>query len=282
MSVTNTHAIGQSRRLARLFAADGRALIVGFDHAVSSGTAGGTLVAIPALARQCWRGGADALQIGVQSLRELDEEVASAPDVGLVLRIDQSSVTDDVQQVVPVSVRWASPRQVTQVAGDAVVAFYVHDLRDPTIGSAHAEMVGAIADECSELGLPFMVEVMVKADDVADTLISTAMVDASRIAFELGADLVKVDRTPSPAAMRDLVDAIPIPVLLRGGRPRSTLAETRAVLEECLGAGVSGAVYGRTVWQSRDPERVTRELHAAIHGSSVPTTGDHREEQDHG
>jgi len=279
MSISSTHAVGHSRRLARLFGSDARTLIVGFDHAVSTGTAGGTLAAIPALARQSWRGGTDALQIGLQSVRELDAEVASAPEVGLVLRIDQSSVSDESQQVVPVSVRWASPRQVSQAAGDAAVVFYVHDLRDPRIGSAHAEMVGAVADECSELGLPLMVEVMVKSQDVRPERISSAMIDASRIAFELGADLVKVDCTPAPEAMRDLVDAVPVPVLLRGGSP-STLAQTRSVLENCLDAGVAGAVYGRTIWQSRDPEYVTRELRAVIHGRTNAAPAAHRSQNE--
>jgi len=280
MSISSTHAVGHSRRLARLFGSDARTLIVGFDHAVSTGTAGGTLAAIPALARQSWRGGTDALQIGLQSVRELDAEVASAPEVGLVLRIDQSSVSDESQQVVPVSVRWASPRQVSQAAGDAAVVFYVHDLRDSRIGSAHAQMVGAVADECSELGLPLLVEVMVKSDDVRPERISSAMVDASRIAFELGADLVKVDCTPAPEAMRDLVDAVPVPVLLRGGSPCSTLAQTRSVLEKCLDAGVAGAVYGRTIWQSPDPEYVTRELQAVIHGRATAGPAAHRSQNE--
>lgn len=266
MSICSTPAVGHSRRMARLFAADGRTLVVGFDHAVSTGTVGGTLTAIPDLVRQSLRGGADALQIGLQTLRELDSEVTPATDVGLILRIDQSSVTDDIRQVVPVSVRWASPRQVAQAAGDAVVVFYVHDLRDSTIGGAHAEMVGAVACECAELGLPLQVEVMVKAGVTSDTVMSAAMIDASRIAFELGADLVKVDCTPLPDAMGDLVDAVPVPVLLRGGSPRSTVGETRSILETCLDAGVAGAVYGRTIWQSQNPEQLTRDLRLAIHG----------------
>lgn len=268
MSLSNTHSVGHSRRLARLFAADGRSLVIGFDHAVSRGSAGGTLGSIPALARECWAGGADALQLGLQSLRAVDTDVASAPGVGLVVRIDRSDVTDDAQQTVPVAVQWASPHQVAQVAGDVAVVFYVHDLRDPSVGAAHARMVGAVAEECADLGLPLMVEVMIKHElGGADAVIGAAMIDATRIAFELGADLVKVDMPQSPALMRDLVDAVPVSLLLRGGPPKATLAETCRALEASLDAGVAGAVFGRTVWQSRDPRQTTRELAAVVHGN---------------
>lgn len=266
MYMTTTEA-GSARRLARLFGQDGRTLIIGYDHAVSVGTAGGVLAAIPSLARQSLRGGADALQMGLNSARLLESDRSGPRLPGLALRIDQSSVTDDPHQVVDPPTRWATGSQALRAGGDAVVIFYVHDTRHPELSHAHARMVGTTAHECAELGMPLMVEVMVKSDsDPGVTALSQTMIDAARIAFELGAGIVKIDRTPSPEAMPELTSAVPIPVLLRGGEPRESIADSLSDLERCLDAGVTGAVYGRTVWQSGDPEGVTRRLGAVIHG----------------
>lgn len=265
--VASTTEFGRRRRISRLFAADGRTLVIGYDHAVSVGTAGGALTDLPALARASVRGVADGLQMSLHSTRMLDPSLLDERAFGLVLRVDRSAVGDDPHQVLGEPTRWASARQVIQADGDAAVVFYVHDTRRATERSEYALMTSEVASECADLGLPLMVEVMVKTDEEAsDVELSTHMVDATRIAFELGADLVKIDRTPSPGALADLAAAVPIPVLLRGGPPLETARETAADLGRCLDAGFAGAVYGRSVWRHDDPERMTRELHAAVHG----------------
>lgn len=263
---TSTPAAGRTRRLNRIFADDGRSLIVGFDHTVSVGTGGGALRDLARVAQACEAGGVDALQMGLHSLRALDAVPGALRSPGLVLRIDQSNVNDDPAQPTPTSIAWARPDQALQAAADTTVVFYIHDDRAPGITASRAEMVGEVAREAAALGLPLMVEVMVKTAATSPQEVSSTMVDASRIAFELGADLLKIDRTPSPEAMHDLVAAVPVPVLLRGGPPQEQLTDTLRELERCLAAGVSGAVYGRTVWQNDDPERVTRALRGVMHG----------------
>ncbi|WP_051792565.1 class I fructose-bisphosphate aldolase [Amycolatopsis jejuensis] len=267
MHLTTTVEAGHARRMARLFAADRKSLIIGYDHAVSAGTAGGALAALPALAELSGKGGADGLQMGLHAARQLDPDGAG-PQLGLVLRIDRSAVGDDPHQLVGPPARWASAAQVLHADGDAAVVYYIHDTRRIDENNAYAVMIGETAQECGALGLPLMVEVMVKTERGASPVAtSQAMADAARIAFELGADLVKIDRTPHPEAMPDLVAAVPVPVLLRGGPPQDTVTGTLADLERSLGAGVAGAVYGRTVWHHGDPEGMTRTLSAVVHGT---------------
>lgn len=261
-----TAEIGLARRISRLFASDGRTLTVGYDHAVSVGTVGNRLSRLPWLAQQSLDGGADALQMGLNAARWVGPVLTSAPGRGLVLRIDQSDVDDQASQSVDASVAWGSPAQVAGACGDAVVVFYVHDERDGSVGRQHAGVVGTAAAQCQALGMPLMVEVLVKSASSSLASLSVAAIDAARIAYELGADIVKIDQTPDPAAMRDLVEAVPVPVLQRGGPPRDTLRETLEDLEASMRAGAAGAVFGRTVWQHENPEDVTRRLAAVVHG----------------
>ncbi len=266
MNTLTTAPNGVDRRLARVLGDDGRALIVGYDHAVSAGPSGGYLGGLRQLAHASWRGGADGLQMGLHSAKTLDPEVHGSPTTGLVLRVDRSPVTDDPHERLEASAHWAGAEQVVRAGGDCAVVFLIYDVRAPRVVDIGAERTGALARECERLGLPLMVEVMAKAADVDDAALSQIMIDGTRVAFELGADLVKIDRTPSRAALADLVAAVPVPVLLRGGPPRNGPAATIADLEACLDAGMAGAVYGRTVWQDEDPEGITRELRSVIHG----------------
>lgn len=258
--------VGRKRRLARLFGSDGRTLIIGFDHTVSVGTAGGTLSSLPDLSKQCLEGGADGLQMGLNSARTLPESVLSS-STGLVLRVDRSEVGDNMHQSIPHPNNWAHPHSVIQADGDIAVVFYIHDFRDPAATARHAKMVGNISSQCHNLGLPLMVEVMTKTDSTKPIEASQNMVDAARIGFELGADLLKIDQTPDAAALNDLVSTSPVPVLLRGGAPREDIADTLRELDTCLEAGFAGAVYGRTAWNSHDPVGVVSELSRSIHGS---------------
>ncbi|MHA7134734.1 class I fructose-bisphosphate aldolase [Oerskovia turbata] len=261
-----TAEIGLARRVSRLFGQDGRTLTVGFDHAVSVGTVGNRLSPLPLLAQLSLDGGADALQMGLNAARWVGPVLTSAPGRGLVLRIDQSDVDDTAAQSVGASVAWGTPAQVAAASGDAVVVFYVHDERDGSVGRRHAAVVGAAAGQCQALGLPLMVEVLVKSAETSAARLSAAAIDAGRIAYELGADIVKIDQTPDPAAMKELVEAVPVPVLQRGGRPRDTLRETLADLDASMRAGAAGAVFGRTVWQHENPQDVTSQLAAVVHG----------------
>lgn len=257
--------VGKVRRLGRLFQSDNRSLIVGFDHAVSVGTVGGALNSLPALARTCIDSGADGLQMGLNAIRSLPEGLVRS-QTGVVLRIDRSPVNDDVHQVVGGSNIWATSESVAQADGDAVVVFFIHDVRDEAVTANHAAAVGSIAAECRRYGVPVMVEVMTKTASTSSSSISADMVDAARIAFELGADVLKIDRTPDSRALADVVAAAPVPVLLRGGMPSHTVGGTVSVLEECMRNGFAGGVYGRSVWQADNPASVVRELAAVIHG----------------
>lgn len=259
---------GRQRRLGRLFQSDGRTLVVGYDHAVAHGAIPG-LGNVPAVAEASVSGGVDGLQMGLNAARWVAPVLSKHAHVGLVVRLDHSDVGDRSDQVGSASTRWASVEGALTVNPDAVVVNFIHDVRDHAITMHHAEIVGRTAAECAKWGMPLMVEMMAKTSSLDPTVRSRATIDGSRIAFELGADLVKVDFTADRSALPDLMAAVPVPVLIRGGAPAESLSETLRDLDQAMEAGAAGAVYGRAVWRDADPAGVTRALSQIVHGESV-------------
>lgn len=256
---------GRQRRMGRLFGADGHTLIVGYDHSVAQGAIPG-LNNIPSAARKSITGGVDGLQMGLHAARWATEVLSTHAHIGLVIRLDLSDAADRSDQVGSSSIRWAGVETALAVNPDAVVVNLVYDERDSSITRQHTEVVGRTAAECAGWGMPLMVEVLAKTGSADPAVRSTATINGARIAFELGADIVKVDATADRGALPELMAAVPVPVLIRGGAPADSLSDTLADLELAMTTGAAGAVYGRTVWRDADPTEVTRALSRVIHG----------------
>ena len=136
------------------------------------------------------------------------------------------------------------------------------------------EIVGRVVGECAADGLPVMVEALpCLADKIPDPMDADAMASASRIAFELGADVIKTYYTGSPEGFAKVAEGCPVPVLIAGGVKMDTLDDVLVVVHSAMQSGGRGVVFGRNIWQDPDPTRVMRALRALraiIHdGASV-------------
>ena len=131
------------------------------------------------------------------------------------------------------------------------------------------EIVGRVVGECAADGLPVMVEALpCPADKIPDPMDADAMASASRIAFELGADIVKTYYTGSPETFARVTGGCPAPVLIAGGARMDTLEAALGVVHGAMQAGGRGVVFGRNIWQDPDPARVMRALRAIIHDNA--------------
>jgi DhnA family fructose-bisphosphate aldolase class Ia len=90
---------------------------------------------------------------------------------------------------------------------------------------------------------------------------------ASRIAVELGADIVKTV-CPGPAEeFAAVVEACPAPVVALGGPKMASDDDVVAFARGVVSAGASGIAFGRNVWGSSDPTALVKRLREAVHGS---------------
>jgi class I fructose-bisphosphate aldolase len=133
------------------------------------------------------------------------------------------------------------------------------------------EIVARVVGDCAADRLPVMVEALpCPTERIPDPSDAKAMADASRIAFELGADIVKTYYTGSPESFRRVVEVTPAPVMIAGGVKMDTIRAALAVVHGSVAAGGRGVVFGRNIWQRPNPAAVVTALSAIIKdGASV-------------
>jgi fructose-bisphosphate aldolase, class I len=134
------------------------------------------------------------------------------------------------------------------------------------------EICARVIGDCRADGMPVMVEALPcqNVERIPDPLAAEPMASASRIAFELGADIVKTYYTGSPDSFRQVVRNCPVPVLIAGGTRMDTVEAALKVVHGSVAGGGVGVVFGRNIWQSPNAAGMVAALRAIIHdGSSV-------------
>ena len=129
--------------------------------------------------------------------------------------------------------------------------------------------IARVRADCSRYGMPLMIEPLVmlpnevrggyQVDGDADKIVTL-----SRLAIEMGADIIKADPTTDPADFHRVIEAARVPVLARGGGKE----DLRVVLDKSaalIAQGAKGLVYGRNIYQHANPKAVVAALMAIIH-----------------
>ncbi len=136
--------------------------------------------------------------------------------------------------------------------------------------AAHAdnvERVAAMARACERWGVPLMVEPVLwgRAIPDAERADPRRIQAIARIAVELGADLLKIPCPIDMDALRALVDASPVPVLILGGPKADTVRDMLAGVADSFAAGARGVAFGRNVFQHENPAGVIHALRSLAH-----------------
>ena len=134
--------------------------------------------------------------------------------------------------------------------------------------------LGAIADECSQLGIPLLAEILPLGGPNAVPYDGPYSVDemrlAVRVASEEGADFIKTWYTGDPTSFERVVSYSLVPVLIAGGPKTENEREVLAMVRGAMDAGAAGIAMGRKIWQSRNPVGMVSALSAILRlGASV-------------
>ncbi len=95
--------------------------------------------------------------------------------------------------------------------------------------------------------------------------IAKLLADMARMAFELGADIVKSDFPENPREMEKIVQSCPVPIVLLGGSKSPNIQDTLKDVLVCVQSGVSGVTFGRNVWQNPNPYKVIKAFQKIVH-----------------
>lgn len=246
-----------TRRLHRIFRADGRTLIVACDHGMISGPDVGIADMADTLERVI-AGGADAVMASYGTATRFATQLAR---VGLVLRIDGAATVLGPKG--GPGAQFYTVEDALRLGADAlcVTAFPGSPVEEATL-----TVLAHVIREAHAWGVPVMAEMVPGGFDSppsARTVHSVGV--AARVAAELGADWVK---TPYVEGFEQVVAGCYVPVVVLGGPHQDAPATTLTMVESALRAGAAGATIGRNIWKAADPTAMTQALVARIHGAA--------------
>jgi DhnA family fructose-bisphosphate aldolase class Ia len=239
--------------MGRLFrGSEQRCLMVPLDHGPWLGPIKG-IDRPHAIVQQVVAGGANALLVTPGMARLIEP---AADPVGLVLRVSITlGLAPEARQETPVT----TVETALRLDADAVAVsiFFGRGGEVETM-----RFLGSLAEGCQRFGVPVLAEMMPAQDQAYQP---DAIAHASRIGFEMGADIVKTNYCGDVAAFRDVVATCPIPILVAGGPKRGTAGDdTLQVVRDVITAGAAGVAIGRRVWQHDDPQHLVRQMYGIL------------------
>ncbi len=245
---------GKKIRLNRILNAPGRGtLVVAFDHALVLGPIPGTEDPGGQIARFI-SAGVNAVLLNLGLIQRYIHCFAPANTPGIIARIDWTTVWNSLSQGDHGALRscmLATPEEALRHGADAVLTYLVVGTGDADFEAKEIARNAQVARECERLGIPLIVETLARGRGVSDPGDPKWLTLHTRIAAELGADLIKTDYAGNAGKMRGIVANCPVPILVLGGSRNETALE---VVQGCMKAGAAGVFFGRNVFQSDDME----------------------------
>jgi len=134
--------------------------------------------------------------------------------------------------------------------------------------------IAMLSVECDRLGLPLVAE-MVPTDKLAYMFEAKQnrqwpsqaelVKYGSRVAVELGADVVKGFYTGDKESFREVLDYCPAPYLVLSGPAAGDPEVFLQFIKDALDCGASGVSVGRNVWTYPQPSKMVRALCRLVH-----------------
>ncbi|WP_455296774.1 class I fructose-bisphosphate aldolase [Brucella pituitosa] len=262
-------------RMNRLFGS-GRCLDVAIDHGVCNEPSFlDGLENMQATVKALISAAPDAIQMNYGQ-SDLLQDVQGKDKPALVMRIDMGNPYNHIRH----RAMWAVLQNEAEpligaIKMDAacvvVNLFMVPD--EPDLFRQCVQNIARVRADCDQYGIPLMIEPLVMqpvterggymVDGDADKIVTL-----TRLAREMGADIIKADPTTNAEDFHRVVEAARCPVLVRGGGKE----DLRAVFEKSaalMQQGAVGMVYGRNIYQHKNPGAVVRGLMAIIHNDAT-------------
>lgn len=239
---SSSPAAGKAYRLGRIFAADGRTVILPVDHGTMLGRVQGledpVRLISAFLSAPC-----DGFLLGPG---------VAAQSVGMFARRSAPA------RLLTIDTYWRGQSRgahVLTIGIGRAAALGVDGIKvlmpwdvPPEERASRAELIGRVISDAEPYGLPVMVEpIFLGAPRPRDAVAIEA--DGCRMAAELGADIIKVMYPNDPDVMADWCVELRVPVVILGGPAGGSAEELCEMVEQAIGAGARGIAIGRRVWQ---------------------------------
>jgi fructose-bisphosphate aldolase, class I len=240
---------GKRIRLNRLLKASRRkALVVAFDHPLVLGPISGTTNPSEQI-QQFASAGVNGVLMNFGMLRH-SQGLLCDPSPALILRLDWTSAWAAAESGGKLhSELLARPEDALRQGADAVLTYLFVGTGDLEFEAKEIARNAEVARECERLGIPLIVETLARGKACPNPSSPEWIKVHTRMAAEIGADLIKTEYTGNAATMREVVSICPVPILVLGGERRSDEAVTEAI-RGIAESGAAGVFFGRNVFQS--------------------------------
>lgn len=262
--------LGKMLRFRRIFPR-GNSLIIAIDHGKYWGVIEGLERPVE-LVKMIAESEADGI-LATPSIIELVG--SSVGNLAVIARLDGgTTIFDDLSEDRMIT----TVEHAISLGVDAgCVMCYIGCKRSPFL----QQKVGLVAAKCANFGLPLIVEALPakilqfhfikdiktseKLEETREVLNPNDIMVASRVATELGADVVKTHYVGTVEEYRKIVDCTLVPILVAGGPKTQTDEEFLAMIKNAMDAGAKGIVMGRNVWQHKNPRGMIKALSKIVH-----------------
>lgn len=249
--------------MSRILRPDGRVVMVAMDHARMNGVYRGLEDPAPVI-EAIIEGGADAIMTSYGVLKHYGHLLDGR--IKKVLRLDTgaSKFRDNWEEFR----EWYqvfTVEDAVRIGADAVITYGFPGI---DVDGKTLDIIGKVAAEADRLSVPSIAEMHAcPCPHIEDPYDKEIVASSSRIASEFGADMIKTDYTGSYESFKYVVDRVPAPIIIAGGRKCDTPKETLQMIKDAVDAGARGCVFGRQIWQDPKPAAITRAIAAIIHGN---------------
>jgi len=256
--------LGKGVRMNRLRNREsGRVLTIALDHAPSYGVLSG-LEDITATLAEVAAGQPDAVL-----LMPGTAERCFGPYAGRIALIVKCSTLSPYHPERDVWV--AQVDEAVRLGADAVaMALTVGSREQPAL----LEGLAALVRQARTTGMPVIVHAYPNGSLVPpdERYTSARVAYASRLAMEVGVDIVKTFYTGSAESFAEVVRAAsPALVVAAGGARCDTPLDALTMTHNVIQAGGAGVTFGRNVWQCGQTTAMVTALAAVVHRSASPT-----------
>lgn len=235
--------LSTSYRLNRVFRPDRAALVVPIDH----GLVWGRVPALEAPAQVMKRfltEDVTGFMVSTGIVKATEVEMAQHPAMARILAIDAFWPTSAPDTGTGTLV--ASVEDAVRLGVDCVKMLLPWNVTDAE-KILYCNRIGTVVSAAARWDIPVMVEPVFLAAPRTPEII-TAEMEVARVAYDLGADIIKIT-FPGPDATAKLCAELDIPIVVAGGPLSGDARSTLKDITDSIAAGAQGVVVGRKVWQ---------------------------------
>lgn len=127
-------------------------------------------------------------------------------------------------------------------------------------------MISSLVEAAAPLGMPVMAEPIAFEMQRGPEAVAIEA-DGCRVAMELGVDILKVAYPGDVGTLAAWCSELHVPLVMLGGPQGGSTEDLLGMVTDAIGAGASGIVIGRRVWQRPLDEAagLLEKLYAIVH-----------------